>query len=96
VGAALVKTIGSYNIHIVCCLRNLTQGLKETGKLEIKALITRNSGNYKKTTARWVMSQHGGKTNFFHRNESRHVVTSPTRADAISQVIYLFRSFVEA
>lgn len=31
---------------------NLNKDLKETGKLEIIALITRNTGNYEKKTAR--------------------------------------------
>jgi len=42
----------NYYIILFAVYENLTQGLKETGKLEIKAPITRNTGNYKKETAR--------------------------------------------
>jgi len=95
-------------LFAVC--ENLTQGLKETGKLEIKALITRNTGKQQdkenfsfqrraKLCLVFENAQVGDITTWrfiavkekFLSPESRHVVTSPTCANAISQLSHIFR-----
>lgn len=46
------KKKNDHNYILFVVYENLNKDLKETGKLEIIALITRNTGNYEKKTAR--------------------------------------------